>query len=277
MLVVLNKIDLYSREQRQRLIEVIANERLQNVIPAEQIVTAAADPREREYIIQSADGKERSEWRKPDPDVTELKAKILELLDREGLALIALNAALYAADKTDRIASLRVQLRQRRAMQVIWSYASVKAIAVGLNPIGFADVFGGMAVDAAMIVTLAGTYGLEMSWTNANSLALSIVKAAGWMTLGVVAATVVLSAFKTISFGKSTLIQAVPQGAAAGYGSYIVGEASRYYFEHGSSWGGESPKAVVRRILANTDKESVIARLKEEIGKKLRVNPYSGK
>ena len=31
----------------------------------------------------------------------------------------------------------------------------------------------------------------------------------------------------------------------------------------------------VRRILAKTDKQSVVARLKEEIAKKLRVNPYS--
>ncbi len=279
MLVVLNKIDLYSRDQRARLIDVLANERLKDVIPAEQIVTAAADPREQEYVIQSADGKERSEWRKPPPDVTELKAKILELLDREGLALIALNAALYAADKTDRIASLRVQLRQRRAMQVIWSYATVKAIAVGLSPIGFgfADIFGGMVVDGAMIVTLAQVYGLELSWAHAQSLALSIAKAGGWMTLGTLASTAAFSAVKAMSLGKSTLVTALPQGAAAGYGSYIVGEAARYYFEHGSSWGGESPKAVVQRILAKTDKQSVVARLKEEIAKKLRINPYSGK
>ena len=276
MLVVLNKIDLYSREQRARLIEVLANERLKDVIPADQIVTAAADPREQEYVIQSADGKERSEWKKPQPDVTELKGKILELLDREGLALIALNAALYAADKTDRIASLRVQLRNRQAQRVIWSYATVKAIAVGLNPIAFADIFGGVAVDAAMIITLAGVYGLEMSWPHARSLALSIAKAAGWMTVTVVASTLAVSALKAFSIG-STLVTALPQGAAAGYGSYIVGEAARYYFEHGSSWGGESPKAVVQRILATTDKQSIIQRLKAEIAKKLLVNPYSGK
>lgn len=279
MLVVLNKVDLYSRDQRSRLLEVLAEERLKDVVPAEQMVTAAADPREREYVIQSADGKERSEWRKPPPDVAELKEKILELLDREGLALIALNAALYAADKTDRISALRVQLRQRRATQVIWSYATVKAIAVGLSPIGyaFADIFGGMAVDAAMIVTLAQVYGLELTWTHAHSLAISIAKAGGWMTLASLASTAAFSAVKALSLGHSTLVTALPQGAAAGYGSYIVGEAARYYFEHGSSWGGESPKTVVQRILANTNKQSVMQRLKEELAKKLLVNPYSGK
>ena len=81
-------------------------------MPPEHIVTAAADPREREYVIQAADGSERSEWRKPPPDVAELKALILEMLDREGLSLIALNAALYAADKSDRVAALRVRAAQ---------------------------------------------------------------------------------------------------------------------------------------------------------------------
>src|SRR5262245_14258207 len=46
MLVVLNKVDLYSRDQRARLLEVLAGERLRDVVPPEQIVTAAADPRE---------------------------------------------------------------------------------------------------------------------------------------------------------------------------------------------------------------------------------------
>ena len=54
-----------------------------------------------------------------------------------------------------------------------------------------------------------------------------------------------------------------------------MGAAARYYFEHGASWGNESPKAVVQRILAQKEKQSVIERLKGELLKKLQVNPYS--
>ena len=277
IIVILNKVDLYSRDQRTRLLEVLRGERLKDLLPGSQVVTTAADPREREYVIQSADGSERSEWKKPPPDIADLKGAILEMLDREGLALIALNAALYAADKTDRIASLRVQLRDRQAKQVIWSYATLKAIAVGLNPIGYADIFGGLAVDAAMIGNLAGIYGLSLSWTHARTLAISIAKAAGWMTASVIAMSVAASTFKLLTVGKGTLLTALPQGAAAGYGSYIVGQAARYYFEHGASWGVESPKVVVQRILAQTDKETVIQQLRAEITKKLRSNPHAGK
>jgi small GTP-binding protein len=274
LIVVLNKIDLYSRDQRAKLLEMLQSQRLKDIVPAEHIVTAAADPREREYIIQAANGSERSEWRKPPPDVEELKTLILKLLDREGLSLIALNAALYAADKSDRVASLRVQLRNMRAQQVIWSYATLKVVGVGLNPLPLADVFGGVAIDGAMIVTLAAVYGLEMSTTHAKDLAISIAKAAGLMTVSVAASSVLMSLLKGVTLGKSTLITALPQGLAAGFGSYIVGEAAQYYFEHGSSWGGESPKAVAQRILNRTDKQSVLERLKAEIAKKLHINRY---
>jgi small GTP-binding protein len=274
LIVILNKIDLYSRVERERLLSVIRQERLKGVVPPEHVITAAADPREREYVIQAADGSERTEWRTPPPDVTELKSLILELLDREGLALVALNAALYAADKSDRVAALRVQLRNIRAQQVIWSYATLKVIGVGLNPVPVADVLGGTAIDAAMIGTLAAVYGLSMTRTHATQLAASIAQAAGLMTAGVMASSALMSLLKGLTFGKSTLLTAVPQGLAGGFGSYIVGQAAQYYFEHGASWGSESPKSVAKRILANTDKASVLERLKGEIGKRLKTNPY---
>ncbi len=274
LIVVLNKIDLYTREQRERLLSVIRHERLQDIVPPEHVVAATADPREREYIIQAADGTERNEWRTPPPDVADVKSLILKLLDREGSSLIALNAALYAADKSDRVAALRVQLRNSRAQQVIWSYATLKVIGVGLNPVPVADVLGGTAIDAAMIGTLAAVYGLSMSRSHASRLAASIASAAGLMTAGVLASSALMSLLKGLTFGKSTLITAVPQGLAGGFGSYIVGQAAQYYFEHGASWGGESPKTVAHRILTTTDKASVLERLKGEIGKRLKSNPY---
>jgi small GTP-binding protein len=275
LIVVLNKIDLYTRDQRAKLLDVIRTSRLKDIVPAEHIVTAAADPREREYVIQSADGRERSEWRKPPPDVEELKTLILQMLDREGLSLIALNAALYAADKSDRVASLRVKLRNLRAQQVIWSSAVLKALAVGGTPFPMLDIAGGTAIDALMVGSLALVYGLELTRTNATRLAASIAQSAGLVTVTSVGSQVVMSLLKGLTLGKSTLLTAVPQGLAAGFGSYIVGEAAKYYFEHGSSWGGESPKTVAQRILEKTDKQSVLDRLKSEIAKKLSLNAYS--
>jgi len=277
IIFVLNKLDLYSREEQTRLVEVLRDERLRDVIEKANFVTTKADPRELERIIQTARGAERSEWMKPPSDVTQLKARILEVLERDGLALLALNAAMYAADHSDRIASLRVQLRNRVADQVIWSHAGLKAIAVGLNPIAVADVLGGAALDVALVVSLANIYGLQMSWMHARSLVSTILQAAGWTLLAVTAMHYASSLFKGLTAGWGTLLTAIPQGAAAGYGSYIVGQAAKFYFEHGNSWGTEGPKAVVKRLLAETDRNSVIEHLKAEIHKKLVVNRHAAK
>jgi uncharacterized protein (DUF697 family) len=223
-------------------------------------------------VTETADGRTQSEWRKPPPDVAALKARILEVLEHDGMALIALNAAMYAADKTDRIARLRVQLRDKRANQTIWSFAAAKSLAVALNPFPVADVLGGSAVDITMIVTLAHIYGLEMSWRHAQGLARSIVKAAGWVLAAWVVTDVTSMVFKAATLGAGTALTMLPQGAAAGYGSFLVGQASKFYFENGASWGAASPKEVVRRILDETDRQSVLDHLKEEIKKKIQGN-----
>ncbi|MFM2095758.1 MAG: hypothetical protein RIS70_2882 [Planctomycetota bacterium] len=274
IIVVLNKIDLYSPEQRQRLIEVLRDDRLQGVINAVDIVTTSADPRQVEYVIESADGTTRHEWRKPEPDIGSLKTRILEVLDRDGLALVTLNAAMFAADTSDRVATLRVQLRDRRASQVILSYASFKAVTVALSP-AVVDVVAGSALDATMVVTLAHIYGLEMSWAHASKLVTSILRAAGWVLVGEMTTHWLMSSFKALTANFGVVLTALPQGAAAGYGSYIVGQAAKYYFEHGSSWGSEGPKSVVHRILDQTDKQSVLEKLKDEIRAKMKLNPHA--
>ena len=275
IILVFNKIDLYTRQQRARLLEVLRDERVAHLVSPDNVVMTAADPREVEYVIEAADGSQRREWIKPPPDVESLKTRILEVLAADGKDLLALNAALYAADKSDRIAVIRVQLRNRTAMQVIAGYAGLKAVAVALNPVAVADVLGGSAVDVTMVVTLAHVYGLELSVKHARNLIASIVKAAGWIMVGEAATHILASSFKGLTLGYGTVLTAVPQGAAAGYGSYVVGQAAKFYFEHGASWGGEAPKTVVHRILKQTDKLSVLDELRHEIKGRMQWNPHS--
>src|SRR5206468_7925764 len=66
---------------------------------------------------------------------------------------------------------------------------------------------------------------------------------------------------KGTTFGLATVVTAVPQGAVASFGSYVVGRAAKRYFENGASWGSGGPKRVVEQILETVDKGSVLARL----------------
>lgn len=275
ILLVFNKTDNFSPEDRERLREVLRDERLQGVIDPEDVVLTSADPRKVQIVIESVDGTNRSEWRKPPPDVEQLKVRILEILEREGLALLALNVAMYAADKSDRIGALRVRMRNETANHVIWRYAVLKGVGVALNPAPYLDTASGFAIDATMIVHLAKVYGLTMTRAHAGTLVKTIAQSAGMVGLGEISFHLLCGTLKAITFGHALAFTMLPQGGLAAFSSYIVGNAAKCYFEQGASWGSSGVKKTVTNILENTDKNSIMNKFKEEIKKKLQYNPHA--
>lgn len=275
VIVVLNKRDLYTPQEIDELVHGVRDERLADLISPQDLVLTAADPKRIEYVIEEPDGRTRTELRSPGPDTQALRARILDVLGRDGKSLLALNAAMFASDKSDRIASVKMKMRERSANRLIWTYAGSKAVATAANPLPLLDIFGGTLVDASQIVALGKLYDIKLTRRNAAGLVKAILMAAGWVTLSQVATHLGAGLLKGLTAGVGTLVTAPVQGAAAGYGSYIVGQAAKYYIEHGASWGGKSPKAVVCDIIANTDKDSVIQKLKEEVRNKLRRNPHA--
>ena len=273
ILFVFNKTDLYLPDVKATLVETLKG-RIDGLIPPNHLVLTTADPREIEYLTEQPDGTSQSVWKKPEPEISELKLLILKTLENEGLGLIALNAAMYAADKSDRISSLRVEFRNRQADQVIWTMAATKAVVVAANPIPVVDLLGGLAVDAVMIATLSKVYGLTFTMSQARSLAKTISAAGGIYALGELA-NYGASFFKLVTGTLGTALTLIPQGAAVGFGSYIIGKSAKHYFEHGETWGSGSAKSVVKGILATTDKNSVMNHLKDEIRQKLKSNRHS--
>jgi len=203
-----------------------------------------------------------------------LKELILTTLEKEGLGLIALNAAMYAADKSDKIAAMRVEMRNSRADQIIWSMAATKAVAVAANPIPLVDVFSGYAIDAVMLVTLSKVYGIDFNMNQAQGLVRTLAFAGGIYAVGELA-NYGSSLFKGLTFGLGTVLTLIPQGAAAGFTSYVIGQAAKRYFEQGGSWGNDSPKTVVQDILDSTDRNSIVDHLKESISDKLSLNRHA--
>ena len=274
VLLVLNKADLYTKAQLDDLLAALRRRCVSTgMIDQANLITAAADPRDIEVIIESADGSTRSETRQPQPSIDALKLRILELLNQDGKALLALNAALFAADKNDRIAGARVRMRDAAAQRLIWSAAIAKAVAVAANPVPVGDIAAGAVIDLGMVVALGRIYRIEMTRAGALDLVKSILSAAGMITIAQVATHLAASLLKGLSAGMSTAITAPLQVGAAGYGSYIVGHAAKYYFEHGGGWGNESAKTVVTQILKDTDKSSIIEQMRNEVRKRLTRKP----
>ncbi len=269
ILVALNKADRYTGEEQELLLESL-REKLSGKVPAAYIVAVAARPAERIYLQLDEQGEEQEVRRSPPPDVDRLSESLWSLIEKEGMALSALNASLFAGQLSDTVAERMVAVRRQVAERVIHGYCLGKGVAVAVNPIPVADLVAALAMDASMVVHLSRVYGMSVSRGEAGQLIRTIGAQMALLMATVWTVNLAASALKLGSVGLSTLITAAAQGAVGYYTTYIVGQAAQRYFAQGRSWGSAGPKRVVEQILASVDRDSILQQAREEIRQRLR-------
>jgi hypothetical protein len=268
MLLVINKADLYGPTQIREISESILR-KIGNRLGAADIVFAAAAPKEAEREIHKADGTIEVVTFQPKPKIEALEARMLEILDREDKAIIALNASLFASDVSDRIKELKQYVRGKEVTRLINYFMLGKALVVGVTPVPVFDILGGMAIDAVMVQRIGAIYGTEFSLKNAQSMVLEILRAWGLTAAAEYGLHVAADLLRTVTFGTSTLITAVPQGLAAAWSTYVVGHAANIYFRD-AGWSGRSPKDIVQEILAGAEKQktSILGPIRDQLKSK---------
>jgi small GTP-binding protein len=102
MILVFNKIDQFSGTDRLAIYEKIRDERVKELISPEEIVMVAASPLITQ-AVRGTDGQIKPQRSRGNPQIDPLKLKILEILDREGKSLVALNTMLYADTMNEQI------------------------------------------------------------------------------------------------------------------------------------------------------------------------------
>jgi len=264
LLLVLNKADRYSKEDLELLLSRL-RERSAGLLPAEYVLTAAADPRPQKVIQLQADGSEREWHRSRSPQVDELRRLLWRVLEREGKTLAALNAALFASEMDARIAQRVVEARQSVAERVIRNYCLTKGLAVAVNPIPVADLLAAAGIDVALVIHLGEVYGFRLSRREATRLLLTIAAQLAALMGAYWGINLVSSALKGASAGLSTTLTATAQGALAWYATYLTGTIASRWFSLGKSWGRGGPRETVREILASLDRDSILASAREEI------------
>lgn len=278
MLLVFNKIDQYPEADRNLIYQKIRDERVKELLSPEEIVKVAASPVIPE-AIRNAEGKIRVEYRREQPQIQDLKLKILDILQREGKSLVALNSMLFADEVNEQMVQRKMQIRDRAANQLIQKAVMTKAVAIALNPVTVIDLLTGAVIDVAMILSLSRLYGIAMTQQGAIALLQKIGISMGGITSSEFLATLGLSSLKGL-LGLSTpltgglslapyLSIALTQAGVAGLSGYAIGQVTKTYLANDASWGPEGPKAVVQCILASLDEESILIRIKEELRQKL--------
>ncbi len=278
LILVFNKIDLYPEldqgliyQQLQRWAGSGAEDRaLQALLSPAEVVRVAAAPAPVLVRSQWPDGRIQETWETPPPDIEPLRVKILELLQREGRSLLALNALVQARTATETLVRKTIELRGTEAEAMIWQYARWKALIVGLNPIVVLDVVGGAIADLALIRSLAKLYGLPMTSFAAEKLWRKILFSSGTLLLSEWGSTVVLGAGKTASLGELSLwgtwtTTALLQGGLAAYGTCVVGKVAQQYLEQGCTWGEGGINTTIQTILNQVDRQTVLARLRQDL------------
>jgi len=271
LLLVLNKCDRYTAVQREELrISLLA--RLEHIIAPENLIEVSADPAPRIYIEVDAEGRETETERHSPPVITALKDRIWEILEAEGKTLAALNASLFAGDLSDKVGMRVLAVRKELGEKVIRNYSLVKGIAVAINPVPVADLVAALAVDVSMVAHLSEVYGMPMTRSQSGTL----IKAISGQLLLLMGATwfvhLASSLLKVGSVGLSTLLTAGAQGAVAYYSTYVVGRAAEQYLAAGCSWGEDGPKQVIRNILDNIDRNSMLAKARQDILERIRTS-----
>ncbi|WP_009630362.1 GTP-binding protein [Synechocystis sp. PCC 7509] len=275
LILVFNKIDLYPDTDKQAIYNNLRELGATSgeMLP-DEIVMVSAEPAPIEVRIEWANGEIGNEWETPSPQIDELKQKILNILNREGKSLLALNALVQVQKAQANIASKTVTERQQQAEDLIWKYTKYKAIAIALNPIAVIDLLAGFVTDLALIRALARLYNLPMTGYEAAKLLRIIIFSSGGLLVGELGSSLFWGLGKStaaISSGENPLNLSTYAGAAAiqagiaAYGCYAVGRAAQTYLERGGTWGQFGASTVIGEILASTEPNTIIYRLRQEL------------
>jgi small GTP-binding protein len=284
IILVFNQIDRYPELDRDQIYAKIKDERVKHLVRPEDVVMTAARPDPFKVKVQLPDGSTQTQWERPAPLIEPLKGRILDVLDREGKALVALNTLLIAGDLHAEIVARKVQIRDESANRMIWNFAMAKGAAVALNPIPVADMAGGLAVDVGMIVALSKVYGIPLTRRTATSLVRDMMLALGAMGAVSVVSKLVASGLKSSLAGLTVLSGGLAAPLTAlGYGaiglaqagtaattSYVLGQGAKTYLRQGCQWGPRGIKTVIQQILVQAKADSVIDRLRDDLKKRLK-------
>jgi small GTP-binding protein len=280
ILLVFNQIDRYPEADREAIYAKIKDERVRHLVRPEDIILTAARPDPFRVRIEHPDGTVTMAWERPEPVIEPLKKRILEVLEQEGKALVALNVLIFAGDLHSEIVAHKLRIREDAANRLIWNFCLAKGAAVAFNPIPVADMAGGLAVDIGMIVSLSKLYGITLTRHMAAGLVKDMVKALGTLGAVEVVSRLLVSGLKSalgaaaaVSFGVSALgygVIGLAQGATAATTSWILGNGAKVYLQQGCQWGPRGIKTVIHEILEQAKSDSVMERLKDDLKRKVK-------
>jgi small GTP-binding protein len=235
-LLVLNKSDLYTEEEREVILARL-RERVRGFIASLDVVAVAADPQ----VVQLGDGRVVQ----PEVEIMPLIRRLAAVLRSEGEDLVADNILLQSQKLGEEARKILDQQRRRQAEKIVDRFQWIGAGVIAVTPLPVVDVLATVAVNAQMVVEIGRVYGCELNIERGKELALSLGKTLA--SLGIVKGAIELvSAALRTNIATYAVGKAI-QGVTAAYLTRIAGKSFIEYFRHNQDWGDGGITEVVQR------------------------------
>lgn len=227
-LIVLNKQDQYLPKEQEEILTKI-RDRVKAVIPPEDVLGIATQPRPMKVRQHQADGSIKEWLEEPDPQVETLTARLQTILATESQKLILASSLGNAEALKVEAKSKLNQVRRDRAMPVLDRAQWVVAGTAFANPFPALDLLATAAINTQMVIDLSNLYRQSFSLDQAKTIAKTMAEL--MIKLGIVE-------ISTQAIGALLKTNAVTyvaggalQGVSAAYLTRIAGLTLIEYFE----------------------------------------------
>ncbi len=232
IIVILNKIDLFNKNELKEIIESIKFK-----LPKDLHIP---------IIINHKNN---------------LKNYLTKIINQYGEIFVTLNSLQLADQMFLQIKEQRLKRRKKLAQSTIGRFSTIKASAVALNPFILFDVAGSFALDTALISELSKIYGLNLKGESSrkifknisiNNLFLGFTHVGVNSSLNLIKKVILLSAPYTsglslLTYGPIAIIQA----AIAVYSTKILGKLAAKEIYVKSKISFVEPSKMIQNIIFN--------------------------
>jgi GTP-binding protein EngB required for normal cell division/uncharacterized protein (DUF697 family) len=214
IVVCLNKEDWYTPEDRELLLDQIA-EQARRLVPRENIVAVRARPTVRVRTRVLADGTQSDETVAVESDISALAERLQAIVNRDGTDLLLANLLLQSRGLVaEAKAHVRTQI-DARAWQIVERSMWQAGAAAALSPLPVIDLAAGLGITSHMVLQLARVYRQKIDLDTAgrlvSELGKQLVSVAGANVAAPVAASGIASLLKTVP-GVGTISGGLLQG-----------------------------------------------------------------
>lgn len=235
-LLIFNKIDLYTDQERDQILTHL-RDRVHPFLDPDDVVAIAANP----ATITLGNG----ERFYPEPNILPLLKRMATILRWEGETLMAENILLQSQRLGDEARKAIDQQRADEANAIIEKYQWVSGGVISVMPLPGIDFLATAAINAQMVIEISKVYGCEVNRDRAKELAISLAKTLGGLGL-------VKGAFElwstTLKLNIATvLIGQALQGVTGAYLTRIAGKSFIEYFRQEQDWGDGGISDVVQQ------------------------------